>query len=147
MKKFPVPAFLGTVGAPNGLDLVAFERKAELVLVHDHVPGKGYGQVVAQAFFGDAGGELVRGGLLTFLGVEAAQKIARIEDFEEQFVAFFTVFPHEGGEVLHGRGFNLLKPVQVKHGADGVENIVALRHFFGREVAGAFGYGGFLHVS
>jgi hypothetical protein len=74
--EFAVSSFLGTVGSPHRLNLVSFKREAYFVTVHYHVSCEGNGEVVAQAFFGDIGGNQFRVSGFQFLAVNIFQKIS-----------------------------------------------------------------------
>ena len=52
-----IAAFLRTIGAPNGLDLVALEGKGEFFAVLHNETGEGDGEVVTQSFLAELGGE------------------------------------------------------------------------------------------
>ena len=142
--KLAVAAFLWAVGAPHGLDLVAFERHLQFVAVLHDVAREGHGEVVAQTFFAKLGRQCCRRSFVVLLRLNAAFEVAAIEDFEQEFVALFAIFAHEGRKVFHGGRFDGGKSVESVDAADGVEDIVAARHFDGAEVARAFGYAGFL---
>ena len=43
---------LRTIGTPNGLHLIAFEWKAQFVLMLHHKAGKRHGEVIAHGFVG-----------------------------------------------------------------------------------------------
>ena len=58
--EFAIAPLLRAVGAPYGLDLVALEGENQLLAVHDHVAREGNGQVVAQAFLAEFGGQARR---------------------------------------------------------------------------------------
>ena len=73
-----------------------------------------------------------------FLVGNSAEVIARILNLEEELVTLFTILAHQRGEVLHGWGLDLLKSVEGINLTDGVEYVVALRHFDRREVARSF---------
>ena len=87
--EFAVTALLGTVGSPDGLDLIAFEGEGQLALMLHDIAGKGDRQVVTQPLFADFRG-------LTHLVVRKSGGIvARIEDLEEQFVTLVAVFTQQ----------------------------------------------------
>ena len=139
-----IAAFLRTIGAPNGLDLVALEGEGEFFAVLHDKTGEGHGEIVAKSLLAELGGEGgCRGGFVVG-GGNGAGEVAAVEDFEEEFVPFFTILAHEGGEVLHGGRFDLAKAVKTVDAADGVEDIIAARHFDKAEIAGAFRNCGFL---
>ena len=71
------------------------------------------------------------------------QEIATVEYAENEAVAFLTVLAHEGLGEFHGRGLYRLVAVQLEHPANGGEDVFPAQHLGGREVAGAFGDGGF----
>ena len=82
--------------------------------------------------------------LLKILGRDAAQEISAVENLEEQFIALLAIFTHQGAEVFHCRCLDLLEAIESIYLSDGVENIVASRHFLWTEVTRAFGDTGFL---
>ncbi|MNX80192.1 hypothetical protein D3C86_1118450 [compost metagenome] len=47
LPELAVAASLRTIGTPYRLHLVAFKRESQIVLVHYHITGKWYGQIVA----------------------------------------------------------------------------------------------------
>ena len=102
--EFAVPAFLGPVGTPYGLYLIAAEREGQFALMLYHVAGQRYGKVVTQTLFADVCrkgvGRYARslytvGNSLHVIGGEPTGKVARVENFEQQFVALFAVFACE----------------------------------------------------
>ena len=112
-----------------------------------HESCEGHGEVVAQAFLAEAGGQLGGSLLVVVVGRYFGLEVARVEDAVEQFVALFAVLAHERGEVLHGGGFDLAEAVERIDAADGVEDIVAARHFGGIEIARALWYRWLLHIA
>ena len=48
--ELPVTSLLRTIGTPNRLDLVTFERKTDLITMLYHVTGERNGQIITQAF-------------------------------------------------------------------------------------------------
>ena len=107
-----VATFLRTVSTPYGLYLITFEGELNLLAVLHHEACKRHGEVIAQPFLADLGGQGANGGLVECLVRDSAFPVARIEDLEEQFVALLAVLTHEGGEVLHGGGLYLLKAIE-----------------------------------
>ena len=143
LEELTVASFLGTIGTPDRLYLVALEGEAEFFFVHRHKTGKRNGQVITQTFFANAGSQSGRAALLQFLRLDIGQEVTGIENLEKQFVALLSVFAHQGREVFHRRGFNLLVAVQGIHVLNGVEYIVSLGHLNRAEVAGSFRNAGF----
>ena len=135
LEELAVAALLRTVGTPYGLYLVALEGECQFVLMHHHITGKGYGEVVAQALFADACSQLGRAAVLQFFGLDISQEVARVENLEEQLVAFLSVLAHQRRKVLHRGSLDLLVAVEAIDVADGVEYVVSLGHLDGREVA------------
>ena len=98
--KLPVATFLGSVGPPNGLHLIAFEREGKRVPVHNHIAGKRHRKVITKPLFSNfrehrfgAGDQIIRR--------KTGRKIARIQDFEQQLVALIAIFTSERAEVFH----------------------------------------------
>ena len=104
-----------------------------------YVAGKGDGEVVAKTFLAylRSGLDVLAFGEQLFVGF--GEPVARVEYLEEKFVAFFAIFAHECGQILHRGSLDGHKAEQAENFADGVEYIVASRHFEGRKVACAFG--------
>ena len=130
-----VASLLRTVGTPNRLNLETLERHLEFIAVLHHIACERHGEVVAQALFAEACGEAGGRVAAIVFSADAAAEIARVKNLEEQFVAFFSIFTHQRGEVLHGWCLDLAEAVEGIYFADGVEYIVALGHFNGAEVA------------
>ena len=126
--KFAVASFLRPVGAPHGLYLVAFEGEREFALVLHDKPREGHGQVIAQAFLRNAVGQADAVAFREFVVRDGGEEVPGVQDFEQQLVTFLPVFAHEGGEVLHGGGFERQVAVEFEHAFDGVEYVVAFHH-------------------
>ena len=141
-----VAPFLWTVGTPYGLQLVALEGHLQFVAMLYDVACERHGEVVAQAFLAELCSEVASTSLTEVGRADTAHEVTGVENLEEEFIAFFAILTHEGGEVLHGRGFYLAVSVEGIDLAYGIEDIVALCHLNGGEVARSFGDGGFWHV-
>ena len=144
MIELAIAAFLWAVGTPNGLNLIAFERHLQFLAVLHDIAGKRNGQVVAQSFLAKLGRKSRRRGFFIICCADRTGEVAAVEDFEKEFVALLSIFSHQGGEVFHCGGFNLAETIEAVDTSDGVENIVAARHFERTEIACAFGYAGLL---
>ena len=142
--EFAIASFLRTVGAPNGLDLETLEGKLEFFAVLHYIACKRHSEVIAQSFLAKLSGKGSSGVRFILFGGNRTCEVSAVENFEEQFVAFFSIFPHKGGEVFHRRGFDLRKTIKTVDTADGVEDVVASCHFDESEIARTFGYRGFL---
>ena len=138
-----VAAFLRTVGAPYGLDLIPFERHLEVVAVLHHIAGERHRQVVAQSLLTDFGGQLGIVDIGYLSRVDILHVFPRVENLEEELVTLLAIFPHQRGEVFQGGSLHGVIAIEAEDGADGVENIVASSHFHRGKVARSFGYGGF----
>ncbi len=101
--KLPVTSLLWPVGAPHRLNLIAFERKGQLVLVLYHEPGERHGQVVSQSFFGNPIGQFQAVFFKQLVFRYVSDEISGVQNLEQQFVAFVPVFAHQGGQILHRR--------------------------------------------
>ena len=137
--EFAVAAFLRPVGAPHGLNLVAFEGERQFALMLHDVTRERHRKVVTKSFFADfrrAAHLLVR---------QSGGVVARIENLEQELVALVAVLAQQGREVLHRGSFERREPVGAEHPADRVENILAAHHLHGGEVARALGNRRFLH--
>src|SRR6185503_20348741 len=95
--EFPVAALLWLIRSPNRLDLVAFEWKCKLAIIHGDEPGKGDGEVILQRpfsytldiFSGKQLFEIVPGLLLFIRVIQAV-----IQYFKNEFITFFSVLTH-----------------------------------------------------
>ena len=110
-----VAAFLGAVSAPYGLNLIALERKLELLTVHDDIACERHGQI-----------------------------ITRIEDFEKELVALITVFAKQRVKGLHRGSLNLQESIKGVNTLYGIEDIVSFGHLLRTEITGALGDGRFV---
>ena len=144
LPELTIAALLRTVSTPNGLHLIALERQLQFLAVHHHVAGEGHGKIVAQTFLTEFGGEVETVALGQFLGCNLREVIAAIENLEEQFVAFFAIFAHQGAKCFHCRRLNLLEAVELVNLLDGIKDIITLGHLHWREVARSLRYAWFL---
>ena len=76
--------------------------------------------------------------LQKFLVFYFIEIVTTIKDFEEQFVTFFAVFAHQRSESFHSGSLYLLEAVEGIYVLNRIENIVALSHLQGREIARSF---------
>ena len=90
-----ITSFLRTVGAPHRLNLIAFERKRQLVAMLHHITCKRHRQVVTQTFFGDLRRQFDTVACQQLVVGQPRCKIARVQHFEQQFVALFAIFAHQ----------------------------------------------------
>ena len=132
--EFAITAFLRTVGSPHGLYLITAEGKRKFLAVLHHIAGEGHGQVVAQAFLAQLGGQSSRGALLQSACRYVAQEVTAVQNLEEQFVALFAILAHQHTQILHGRSLYLLEAIELVHLTDGVEDIIASGHLLWSEV-------------
>ena len=100
------------VGAIDGLHLISFKDAPDFVLVHGDESRQRYGEVVSQAQIA-----LPRGGFC-----------AAHEDFEQELVAFFTVFAHERFDVFDSWGFDRQEAVFFVDFADDFHHAQSLFH-------------------
>ena len=134
-----VTTFLGTIGAPNSLILIAFEGELNLIAMHHDEARERHSQVVAQTLFTKLGSQMQRITLAQFLICRFRQEIAGVQYFKQKLVAFLAVLAHQGLQGLHGRSFDLLKAIEGIDVTNGVEDIVTLRHLNRRKVTRTFG--------
>ena len=142
-----VSTFLRTVGTPHGLNLIALKRHLQFLAVLHHETSKRHCQIVAKSFLTELSSQVSNVVFLQFSRSRFAHEIARIENFEEKFVALFAIFAHQRGKVLHGWRLNLTEAIQRIHIANRIKDIVALGHLNGREVARTFRNAWFCHKS
>lgn len=110
------------ISAVNGLDLISFKDASDLVLVHGDESGEGHGEVVSEAQVALSGGSFC----------------AAHEDFEEELVAFFAVFTHEGFDIFDGGGFDGFEAMFFVNASDGVHDAHAFAHLLREEIASSF---------
>ena len=70
--------------------------------------------------------------------------LSAVLDAEKQFVAFLAILAHQRADILHRRGFYLLKTKQGENAFNGIEDIIAASHFELSEVSRSFWYTWFL---
>src|ERR1043166_364806 len=100
----------GTIGAPDGLNLVTLEKFGELVLILRDDARQRHSQIVTQREIGFAG-------LLVF---------AALEDLENELIAFFTVLAQQRFDVFDGGSFERLEPVALVNLLDDTDDVLAL---------------------
>ena len=130
-----ITSLLRTVGTPYGLNLIATEGHLQFLAVLHHIACKGHGQVIAQSLLGELRGQTTNGIVRPLLSCDVRTEIATIQYLEQELVALFAILAHQGGEVLHGWGFYLLKAIQGIYRTDGIKNIIAAGHLYRTEVA------------
>ena len=108
------------------------------------ITGKRNSQVISQALFTKLSCKVSCRSVCKVVGRDSTQEIPAIQDFEEQFVAFFAVLAHEGREVFHRWRLDLLESVERIDLANRVEDVVSARHFLRSEVARPLWYAWFL---
>lgn len=60
-----------------------------------------------------------------------------VQDFEDEFIAFFAILAHEGIEVFHCGCFQWLETIELKYGANGVEDVGSFANDFRAKIPGA----------
>ena len=81
--------------------------------------------------------------LQQFVVADLRQTVAAVQHLEEQFVTLLAILTHQRLQRLHSRCLYLGEAIEGIHVADGIENIVALGHLHGAEIARSFGNTGF----
>ena len=81
--------------------------------------------------------------MIVLIKVDILHKITGIEYLKEQFITLFTVFSHQGGEILQRRGFYRFECESLEHLTNGVEDIVTPCHFDRQKISGSFRYAAF----
>ena len=112
MIKLAVATFLWAVSTPYGLNLIALEWELYLLAVLYNEACKRHGQVVAQTFLADLGGQCTDGAIGQLLRIQRTFPVAGIQDLKEQLVALLAILAHQRTEVLHSRSLNLLKAIK-----------------------------------
>ena len=127
--EFAVAAFLGSVSAPDGLDLVAFEGFIELS-IHGEDAAKGDGEVVAK---GEIDGiiEVFEGDAFFASEAKFFERGASAEDFEEELFAFVAKLAFECFPFFDGGGFHGFVAEALKDAFDFLDDKEALAHLFG----------------
>src|SRR2546423_3531066 len=102
----------GTIGAPNGLNLIAFEKLRQIVLILRDDARERNRQIVAQREIGLAG---------LFM-------LAALENFEDELIAFFTVLAHQGLDIFDRRSLQRLETVPLVNLFNNADHMLALAH-------------------
>ena len=113
--------FLRALAAVHALDLVAAERKRQLVLVLGHITGQGHGQVKAQRQFG-------RAALL--------QRAGRLHEIDLALGLAAGLGQQHLGKFEY-RGFDRLEAETAVIAADDLEHVVEGALFAGQQFQGA----------
>src|SRR5581483_963265 len=111
----------GTIGAPDGLNLVTPEKLGQLVLILRDYARQRDSQIVTQREIGFAG---------LFM-------LAALENFEDELIAFFTILAHQGVDIFDGGSFQRLKTVALVNLLDDADDVFALAHVGRQKVAHA----------
>ena len=144
LEELAITSLLRTVSAPHWLNLIALERQLKFISMHDHITRKWNGKVITQPFLAQLCSQMKTIAPSQFFIGNLAKIIARVEHLEQEFVAFLSILTHQGLESLHCRSFNLLESIKRIYLANGIKDIVALRHFYRAEISRPLGYRRFL---
>ena len=109
-----------------------------------HIAGERHGEVVAETLLTEFGLELIDVAVREFLVGDLLEVVAGVEHLEQELVALLAILAHERVERLHRRGLDLAETIELECRLDGVEDIIALRHLLGTEVARSLGDGRFI---
>ena len=115
-------------------------------LKDDHITRKWNGKIITQTFLTQLGSQMKTIAPSQFFVGNLAKIIARVEHLEQEFVAFLSILTHQGLESLHCRSFNLLESIKRIYLANGIKDIVALRHFYRAEISRPLGYCGLIVI-
>src|SRR5690242_15842826 len=111
----------GTIGAPDGLDLITLEKFWQLRFVlRDHARQR-HSEIVAQSEIGFAR-------LFMF---------AALENFEDELITFFAILAHQGLDVFDGRSLQRLETIALVHFLYHTNDVFAFADFCGQEIAHA----------
>ena len=138
LEELAVAPLLWTIGTPYWLNLVALKRERNFVLMLYHVAGKRNGKVVAKPLLANLGAKNVSSIRVKLRSIGTRSKIAGVKNLKEQLIPLLAILTKQGRKVLHCRGFDRLEAISLVNRLNGVENIVALRHFLGRKVSCTF---------
>ena len=130
LKELTVAPFGRSVGAVDGLHLVAFEEARQLAAILGDDARQRHGQVVAHAGIADA----VLGGAVS---QRALQLFATLEDAEDELVALVAILAEQRGQPLHGRRLQRLEAIALVDALDGFGDIVAAQHVQRQKIAHA----------
>ena len=106
----------------------------------NHRTRKRHGKVVAQSLFAYTSCEFAHTFRVEILLRNAIEKITAVQNLEKKLVALVAILSHESGKVFECRRFYLSETVKLVNFTNGIENIIAFRHFLRHKVACAFGY-------
>ena len=126
-----VATLLRAVGAPHGLYLVTLEGECEFVAVHNNIASKGHSEVISQSLLAQAGCQAGSVALAQLGIFDTRKEVARVENFEKEFITFFAIFSHQGLQCLHCRSFDGAETVEGIYLTNGIEYIVAFGHLLG----------------
>ena len=111
----------GTIGAPDGLNLIALEKLWQLRFVLRHHARQRHRQIVTQSEIGLAG-------LLMF---------AAFENFEDELIAFFAVLAHQRLDVFDRGSFQRLETVALVGFLDHADDVFTFAHIGRQKIAHA----------
>ena len=138
--KLAIPSFLRAVGSPHRLYLIAAEGHLYVIAMLNHKTRKRHGKVVAQSLFAYTSCEFAYTFRVEILLRNAIEKITAVQNLEKKLVALVAILSHESGKVFECRRFYLSETVKLVNFTNGIENIIAFRHFLRHKVACAFWY-------
>ena len=93
--EFAVASLLRAVRSPYRLNLEAFEREGNLVLVLDNISCKWNGKVVAQSLLANLKGEGIA--VRELFSINSGKGLAGVEYLEEQLVSLVAILAKQGG--------------------------------------------------
>ena len=108
------------------------------------ITGEGNSQIVPETLFAKLSSKVSCCAICKVIRRDAAQEVAAVQYLEEQFIAFFAILAHQGGQVFHCGSLDLLESIERIDLANRVENVVTTRHFLWSEVACTLWYAWFL---
>src|SRR5688572_29884669 len=103
-------------------------------MVHGHIAGKGYGKIIFEGALGYIfiilSLQNIFKRLACFFGVLRIAETV-IENFENEFIAFFAILAHQRIEVFHSGRFERLKTKQLESLSDSIKDECSFSDYFG----------------
>ena len=113
--------------------------------MHNDITRERNGEIIAQALLADSLDEslVIHAGatdIASYPLLQGRKRLSGIDDSKKQLITLVSIFPKERLEGFHGRSLDLSIAIGLVDFPDGVENIIALGHFFLAEIPGPLRY-------
>src|SRR5439155_21843529 len=121
LKELPETAFCQSIGAPDRLNLIAFEKLRELVLILRDDARQRNRQVISKRE----------------LRFAACFMFASLQNLEDQLVAFVAVLSRKRLDILERRRFNRFETVALVHVTDHTNHVLSATYVVGQKIPSA----------